>query len=141
MSKIFIDTNILIYSLDNNDKKKKQKSRTLLKGIVEKESGVISTQVIQEFYVSAVKKLGVASLDAKGIINSFKRFETVVVTPEMINNAIDCSILNRLSFWDSLIVVSAEHAKCSYLFTEDLNHGQIVNGVEIVDPFVEIPNK
>jgi predicted nucleic acid-binding protein len=58
----------------------------------------------------------------------------VVVTPILIKEAIDCSIINRLSFWDALIVVSAESANCETLWTEDMNEGQIIRGVCIENP-------
>ena len=136
MSKIFIDTNILTYTVDNNDKAKQKKCRNVLRTIIKNNNGVISTQVLQEFFVAMTKKLGINPLNAKDILHSFRNFETVIITPDMINSAVDCSILKNLSFWDSLIVVSAEHAKCTCLFTEDLNAGQIINGVEIVNPMV-----
>lgn len=96
--------------------------------------GFISTQVIQEFYVTITKKLGVDVITAKGLIHSLKHFEIVSITPDIINTAIDCNILNQISFWDSLIIASAEKAKCEFLFTEDLNEGQIINGIEVVNP-------
>jgi len=58
----------------------------------------------------------------------------VVITPEIIKEAIDCSLINRLSFWDSLIVVAAESARCEKIWTEDLNDGQIIRGVRIENP-------
>jgi predicted nucleic acid-binding protein len=58
----------------------------------------------------------------------------VVISSTLIKDAIDCSIINRLSFWDALIVVSAEIAQCETLWTEDLNHGQIIRGVRIENP-------
>ena len=75
-------------------------------------------------------------LAVKDIMNSFARFEVVSVTPEIINSAIDCSILNRLSFWDALIVAAAESAHCEYLWTEDLNAGQVIRGVKVENPLV-----
>lgn len=77
--------------------------------------GAISTQVIQEFHVAATKKLGADPLLVKDIITSLERFETVVVTPAVIKEAIDCATINRLSFWDSLIIAAAESAKCDIL--------------------------
>jgi predicted nucleic acid-binding protein len=68
------------------------------------------------------------------IINSYEHFEIVTINLEIIKNAIDLSILNKLSFWDSLIISAAYSSKCKILMTEDLNHGQIINGVEIVNP-------
>lgn len=135
MSKIFIDTNILIYSLDNSDETKKNSARNMLKNLIKNHQLVISTQVIQEFYITATKKLNVDVIIAKSIINSFQNFEIVTVNFDFINNAIDCSILNMLSFWDSLIIVSAQFSKCSEIYTEDLNSGQNILGVKIINPF------
>lgn len=134
-SKIFIDTNILVYALDEHNMEKQQKCRRLLKSITQDNLGVISTQVLQEFYVVATKKLKVAPLAAKDIITSFERFEIIVTTPQLIKDAIDVSIINMISFWDALIVTSAEYAKCGMVLTEDLNHGQIFRGVKIKNPF------
>lgn len=134
MSKVFLDTNIFVYSLDQSDSGKRKKCRNLIKSLTDENSGVISTQVLQEFYVAATSKLGADPLLVKDIIRSLERLETVVVSPMLIKEAIDCSLINRLSFWDSLIVVTAESAHCEILWTEDLNHNQIIRGVRIENP-------
>ncbi len=136
MSKIFIDTNILVYSLDRFDPVKRKKCRSLLKLLIGDLHGVISTQVMQEFYVTTTKKLGADPLLIKDILHSFERFETVIVIPETIKDAIDCSIINRLSFWDALIVVAAASAQCDKLWSEDFNDGQVIRGVQIENPFI-----
>ncbi len=134
MSKVFIDTNILIYSMDEFDPAKREKYRFLLKSAINEFQGVISTQVMQEFYVTATKKLGADPLLMKDILHSFEQFEIVIVNPAIIYDAIDCGIINRMSFWDSLIVVAAESAHCETLWTEDLNDGRIIRGVRIENP-------
>ena len=134
MSKIFVDTNILVYCMDDSDKKRKARCRTLIETLVGDLYGVLSTQVLQEFYVAATRKLGADPLAVKDILHSFRRFETVVITPEIIKEAIDCSLINRLSFWDSLIVVAAESARCDKIWTEDLNNGQVIRGARIENP-------
>ena len=134
MSKIFIDTNILVYCMDDFDPKRKERCRMLLKTLTNDLQGVISTQVMQEFYVAATKKLGVDALLAKDILHSFEQFETVIITPQIIKDAIDCSIINRISFWDSLIVLAAESARCEKIWTEGLNDGQVIRGVRIENP-------
>jgi predicted nucleic acid-binding protein len=134
MSKIFIDTNLLVYSLDAFHLEKQNKSRLLLKAMVEDFTGVISTQVMQEFYVAATRKLGADPLIVKDILHSFERFEIVLITPGLIKDAVDCSIINRISFWDALIVASAENARCEKLWSEDLNDGQLIRGVRIENP-------
>ena len=70
----------------------------------------------------------------KDILNSLERFETVIIIPDIIKEAIDCGIIDRLSFWDALIVVAAESANCEKLWTEDLNDGQVIRGVRIENP-------
>ncbi len=133
-NKIFFDTNIFIYSIDKYSKTKQKKARALIKEVAESNTIVISTQVLQEFYVAATKKLGAEPLAVKEIINSFEKFEIITVTLEMIKDAIDISLLNKISFWDALIIVTSEAAKCTVLFTEDLNSGQVIKGVTIINP-------
>ena len=134
MAKVFLDTNILVHSLDQSDAGKQKQSSRLIKSLSAENSGVISTQVMQEFYVAATTKLGADPLMIKDILRSLERFETVVVSPMLIKDAIDCAIINRISFWDALIVVSAESAHCETLWTENLNHGQVIRGVRIENP-------
>ena len=134
MSKVFLDTNILVYSLDQTNPEKRHRCRELITGLTAENLGVISTQVLQEFYVASTSKLGADPLIIKDILRSLERFETVIITPVLIKEAIDCSITNRLSFWDALIVVAAESTKCKLLWTEDLNHGQIIRSVRIENP-------
>ena len=121
MSKVFLDTNILIYTLDSYDLAKQERCRSLLRKFQGNNRGVISTQIMQEFYVVATKKLSVKPQIVKNILHSFENFEIVQINPPLIQEAIDCSIIHQLSFWDSLVIVSAESAKCDQLWTEDLN--------------------
>lgn len=137
MPKIFIDTNVLVYALDQADPRRRNKARNRLRSIVDEGgTGVISTQVLQEFYVASVCKLGVDPLCAKAIMHAFDGFEIVTVTPALIEDAVDCSIINQLSFWDALIIVAAGSARCETIWTEDLNGGQTIRGVRVDNPFV-----
>jgi predicted nucleic acid-binding protein len=99
------------------------------------DTGVISTQVLQEFYVAATKKFNANPVLIKEILYSFEKFEVVQITTEMIKEAIDVSLLNKISFWDALIITAAESAKCNAILTEDLNAGQLIKGIKIVNPF------
>jgi predicted nucleic acid-binding protein len=134
--KIFIDTNILVYSLDQHDHTKMNKARLLLQNIQANSIGVISTQVMQEFYVAATKKMNADPVVVKGILTRLSNFELISITPELIFSAIDCSILNRLSFWDALIIATGASANCKEIWTEDLNHDQVILGVRICNPFL-----
>jgi predicted nucleic acid-binding protein len=135
--KVFFDTNILVQALDRADVKKQKKARLLLREAGESNCGVLSTQVLQEFYVVTTKKFGLEPLAVKEIIRHFQNLETVIITPQLIAEAIDCSVLNRISFWDSLIVVAAESTRCGTIWSEDLNSGQTIRGVQVINPFKE----
>lgn len=134
--KYFIDTNILVYSIDKHYPQKKKISRELIEKLFEENSGTLSTQVLQEFYYVAVNKLNADPRIIKTIIKSFEDLEIVQINTNIIYQAIECSISNKISFWDALIISTAESANCSKLFTEDLGNGQIIDGVKIVNPFI-----
>ena len=136
-AKYFIDTNILLYAVDEGAGAKREVARAIL----DRESGEsqksISTQVLQEFYAIAVRKLNFAPTRARELTLLWLNLEVVRIEAEDILTAIDCSILSQLSFWDALIVTAARKAACSVLWTEDLNHGQIIQGVRIENPFLK----
>lgn len=133
--KVFFDTNVLAYAQDHDTPEKRNRSRELIADIVASGIGVISTQVLQEFYVTATRKMGVSPLDAKSVVQSFKLFEVVQISPELIEQAIDRSVLSQISFWDALIVTASVSSGCSTIYSEDLNAGQVIDGVRIVNPF------
>ena len=135
--KTFLDANILVYAQDYGSPEKRSKSRDVIAQLTASGDGVISTQVMQEFYVAATRKLKVQPLAAKGVLKTFALFEIVQVTPELIHEAIDCSILNELSFWDALILAAAAAAGCSTVYSEDLNVGQTIMGVKVQNPLME----
>jgi len=135
VSKAFLDTNILLYSLEADQPVKRRKARALLRRLAESSTPVISTQILQEFYVAGTTKLGVEPLVAKSLLRSFENMEIVQIDPNLIREAVDISILNRLSFWDSLVIAAAESARCEVLYTEDLSDGRILRGVRIENPF------
>ena len=133
--RVFLDTNILVYAQDTGAARKRRKSREIISRLAASSDGVISTQVLQEFYVAATRKLGVSPLAAKGVLKTFAVFETVQVSPGLIHEAIDCSILNQCSFRDSLILAAAAAAGCSTVLSEDLNASQVILGVKVENPF------
>ena len=133
--KVFLDTNVLVYAQDADVPDKRQRSRALIAAVVAAGSGVISTQVLQEFYVIATRKMGVPPLAAKSVVQSFRLFEVVQLSPDLIEQAIDRSVLSQLSFWDALIVAASVASGCTTIFSEDLNAGQVIDGVKITNPF------
>jgi len=134
-TKIFIDTNILIYTVDAHDAEKQIRARSIVKSVVENDLPVISTQILQEFYSASTTKLKVDPLIAKNLVHNFGNMEVVPVDPHTIEQGIDISILCRISFWDGLVVAAAEQANCEILFSEDLNNGQTIRGIKILNPF------
>lgn len=137
VSKIFIDTNILIYTLDKKNENKQNKARVILKKVVLSHQPVISTQVIKEFYVVATNKLKADHFIIKNIVHNFRNMEIVNNDLDLVEQAIDISVLTQLSFWDSLIIAAAEKANCEFIFSEDLNTGQTYRGVIAVNPFLK----
>jgi len=134
-NRVFIDSNIFIYAVDKADPKRRQKARSLIKEIVKSGNGVVSTQVAQEFFVIATKKLGVEPLAAKRVLEMLNQLEVISINLELIYGAIDCSILSKISFWDALIIVAARASGCRVLLSENLAHSQLISGVRVMNPF------
>lgn len=133
----FVDTNILIYAEDRDAKGKHEIARALIVDLWESREGVVSVQVLQEFYVNVTKKLkkplGVAK--AKEIIEEYLAWTVVDNTGRMVLDAIDLQRKAQLSFWDSLIVQAAIQSGCERLYSEDMSAGQRFGSVTIVNPF------
>ena len=136
--RVFIDTNVLVYGYDTSAGAKHQKARKILADLWGSGLGVVSTQVLQEFFVTVTRKLPKA-MDpgaAKAVVSDLLNWDVVTIDGSTILNAIDLHESHRYSFWDSLIVVAAEKGGCALLFSEDLSSGQTVGGVTIRNPFV-----
>ncbi len=133
MPSAFIDTNILLYCFDEAVPEKREVAKRLVAGLGDEL--VISTQVLQEFYWNATKKLRMTPPEAKQAVEHFAKRRVVQLSSPMVILSIETSERYRISFWDSLILEAAASAKCSVLYTEDLSHGQSMRGVSVTDPF------
>ncbi len=133
--KIFIDTSVLIYSQNTKEAEKQSICRKVLSNIADNSLIVISTQVMQEYYNVATLKMGIEKLLAKRTVEMFDIYEIVTIQPSIIFKAMDIHVLHQLSFWDSLIISAAKSANCMMLLTEDMNDGQVIEGVKIQNPF------
>ena len=133
--KVFIDTNILVYLNDYGYPEKQNKCKARIKEIIKDGNGVISTQILHEFYVTLTKKLNIPAIDVRKQMDSFLDFEVIDVDVPLIKEAIDCSILDQISYWDALVIVCAQKGGCAILLTESLNHGQVIKGVKIENIF------
>lgn len=135
--KMFIDTNILIYAFDVSAGKKHQVASHILNDLWNSGLGVLSTQVLQEFYINVVQKIQkpIDQKMAQEIIRDLLKWHVVVNNGDSILDAIDISEKYGYSFWDSLIIEAALTGGVSVLLSEDLQHGQIISGVTISNPF------
>jgi predicted nucleic acid-binding protein len=137
IDKVFVDTNILIYGHDLDAGRKHEIARSLLRDLWENQTGIISTQVLQEFYVNVTRKITqpITAPHARGIINVYAAWQVEIIQPSDVIQASEIQESYRLSFWDSMIVVTAAKGRADILATEDLNPGQIIEGVLIKNPF------
>jgi predicted nucleic acid-binding protein len=131
----FLDTNVLLYADDLDAGEKRDRARTILRESLASGEGVVSTQVLQEFFSISTGKLGVDPAVARRKVELVAEMDLIRVDLGLILAAIDLHRLHSFSFWDALIVRAASTAGCGLLLTEDLQHGQVVDGVRIENPF------
>jgi predicted nucleic acid-binding protein len=133
--RVFVDTNILIYAYDRTAGDKRVRARQVLAPLLRERRAVISTQVLQEFFSSSTRKLRLPAEEARRYVEQWSKLDVVVIRPEVILGAIDLHRLHLLSFWDALVIKAAGVAGCGQLLSEDLHHGQKIDGVTIENPF------
>lgn len=135
----FFDTNILVYLFDNDAPDKKSAAQELIEQEARAGSFQTGTQVLQELYVVLTRKLAnpLASETAEHVIRDFAQFQVVQVDVDSILKAIPLQRRLNFSFRDALIVQTAMRGGASILYTEDLQHGQEIHPIKIVNPFLE----
>jgi predicted nucleic acid-binding protein len=134
--KAFVDTNVLIYAHDIDSEGKHQSAKRILKELWNTRTGVLSTQVLQEFYVNVTRKIPkpLAKAVARSVVNSYFNW-CVETTAAEISAAFQIEDEARIAFWDALIVAAAIKAGADRILSEDLNAGQTISGVRIENPF------
>jgi predicted nucleic acid-binding protein len=139
MSAEFIDTNIIVYAYDLSEPHKREVARVLLERLWQKRNGCLSIQVLQELYVTLTRKLPVSlSCDQViPLISDLGLWKHHI--PNMTDIIDSARIQNKyeVSFWDAMIINSARKLDCKIIWTEDLNHGQLYEGIQAVNPFYE----
>ena len=136
----FFDTNILVYLHDTGEPMKSTVARELFQKCAGAGEFVVSTQVLQELWVTAARKFSNAAAAVRELIKDLIRLDVVVTQPEDILNAIHWQLQWKISFRDALILVSAKRAGASVLYSEDLTHGRSYNGVKVSNPFLPLGN-
>ncbi len=133
--RVFVDTKVFVYADDRSARTKRVRARTVLSELIRAKRAVVSTQVMQEYFAAAIKKLGLSPERARIRVERLNRLDVVLIRPELILGAIDLCRLHALSFWDALVVRSASAAGCGRLLSEDMQDGQTIDGVRIENPF------
>lgn len=138
--RIFLDTNILVYLFDTDSPAKQRTVRELLSREALAGKVMLSTQVLQEFYVTVTRKLAtpVEPEAAYRAVQDFTAFSIVKLDSSLILAAIVRSQTAQFSFWDALIVEAAIEGGAKYLYSEDFQDGQIVDGAHITNPFSHV---
>lgn len=131
----FFDTNVLVYTDDHDAADKQQTALELLARARRQGTGVVSTQVLQEYFAAVTRELDVAATLARRKVELFARYGVVLVDRPDVLSAIDLHIVHGVAFWDALVVAAAQRAGCRVLYSEDLQTGRTFEGLEIVDPF------
>jgi predicted nucleic acid-binding protein len=131
----FFDTSVLIYTDDKSTPSKQRRALDLVAEHRRAGTGVISLQVLQEYFAAATRKLKLDAGIARRKVELLAEFDVAVLAVGDVLAAIDLHRLHSFSFWDALIVRAAQQTGCKALFSEDLQDGREVDGVRIVNPF------
>ena len=134
--KVFVDTNILIYAHDLDSGVKHETAAALLRQLWEEKTGILSTQVIQEFYVNITRKIPhpLSPAQARELIDNYFAWPVIINGTETIRRASEIEERYRLSFWDALIIAAAVQANADRVISEDFSTGAMIEGLLIVNP-------
>ncbi len=131
----FFDTSVLIYADDKAAPAKQSRALQLVTEHRRTRTGVVSFQVLQEYFVTVTRKLNVESSIARRKVELLAEFDVAAPDVSDILAAIDLHRLHNLSFWNALVVRSAKQSGCSVLLSEDMQHAREIDGLQIVNPF------
>ena len=135
--KVFVDTNIIVYAYDISAGEKHKKAMEIMGNLWDSGHGIISSQVLQEFFVNATRKIAkpLDVVTAKEIVKDLLKWKVVNVNGDMILEAMDIHSSHKYSFWDSMIIAAAIEGGAGTILSEDLSDSQMVKGVVIKNPF------
>ncbi len=136
--KTFVDTNVLIYAHDADAGPKHEIARSALEQLWAERTGVLSLQVLQEFYVNVTRKIRtpLSKASARRVVDAYEPWSIGAATSTDLRRAFQIEDDSKLGFWDALIVAAALRGGASRLLSEDLNPGQRIVGVVVENPFV-----
>jgi predicted nucleic acid-binding protein len=135
----FVDTNVLIYAHDFDAGRKHEIAKQLLLTLWAERAGILSTQVLQEFYVNATRKIRkpLTKADARSVVDTYAPWCVEGITTNDLSAAFQIEDQARIGFWDALIIAVAARSGARRVVSEDLNAGQSIAGISIENPFNE----
>lgn len=136
---VFVDTNVLLYAEDGRDVAKQTAARLWLLALWQQRAGRVSTQVLNEYYVNATRKLGMPQGDARAKVRRFQLWQPWQIDHQTVETAWGIEARFGASYWDSLIIAAAAQSGCTFMLTEDLQHSQQIDAVKIINPFRSLP--
>lgn len=136
MSLAFFDTNILIYTDDAGVPAKQEKASTLFDKHFSAGEAVLSLQVLQEYFYAVTRKMGLTTEFAQHKVQKLSLANIVRFAVDDVIASIELHRLNNISFWDAMIVHAARIGGATVLFSEDFQHGRVLGGVRVVNPFI-----
>jgi predicted nucleic acid-binding protein len=141
VTSVFIDTNVLLYCFDDHDVPKRDKARAWITACWQQRCGRLSTQVLNEFYSNARRKFptAISAGDARAEVRRYQRWQPWQIDHATMETAWAVESRYQLNYWDALIVAAAQAQGCVYLLSEDLQHGQQIDSVKILNPFLVGP--
>lgn len=138
---VFVDTNVFVYWVDESDPAKQKRASLWLEQLWKNRSGRVSFQVLQEFFVAATKRKPDALEKIRAEARNLLAWHPVPINAALLERAWKTQDRYQLSFWDSLIVAAAKTADCQWLLTEDMQDGQKLDGIMVVNPFLHTPDE
>jgi predicted nucleic acid-binding protein len=137
--RFFVDTNVLVYADDDAAAAKQARARELIRELFESGNGVLSLQVLREYFVVATGKLGIGAEEARRKVELYSRFDIASSDLSDFLAAIDLHRLHGLPLWDALVVQSALVTRCGVLYSEDFQDGRQFGGLRVKNPFTASP--
>lgn len=134
---VFVDTNVLVYREDSSDPAKQSRAASWIGHLAHRRSARISIQVLQELYATLTRKVTPVfeADEARSIVRDLAVWQPVAINMPIMERAWQLQERHRMSWWDALILGAAQASNCTVLLTEDLQHGQMIDRVRIIDPF------
>lgn len=135
--KVFVDTNVLVYSRDASEPPKQKQAMAWMARLWNEQTGRLSFQVLNEFYVTVTNKLrpGMDPQNAREDVRFLLAWRPIPVDTRVVEGAWRIQDRHKLSWWDALIVSAAQASDCRYLLTEDLQENRNIGNVEVINPF------